>query len=102
MASKLYITEYADMAQTVRGGAQIAQQPSIANQTVDYSGGVASSAAFNAATTYVRIHTDSICSIAFGTAPTATTNSKRMPADSTEYFGVPLNGSYKVSAIINT
>lgn len=100
--SKLYITEYADMAQTVRGGAQVAAQPSVANQVIDYSAGVASSAAFNALTTYVRIHTDAICSIAFGTAPTATTASKRLAADNTEYFGVPIGQSFKVSAIANT
>lgn len=102
MASKLYVTEYSDIGQTVRGAAQLAKEPVVAEQVVDYSGGVASSSAFNASTTYVRIHTDSICSISFGTAPTATTSMRRMPADSTEYFAVPPGLSYKVSAISNT
>lgn len=102
MASKLYVTEYSDLGQTVRGAAQVAKEPVIAEQVVDYSGGVAASSAFNAATTYVRVHTDSVCSIAFGTAPTATTSNRRLPADTTEYFAVPVGSSYKVSAIANT
>jgi hypothetical protein len=60
------------------------------------------SSAFNAATTYVRIHTDAICSISFGTAPTATTSTMRMVAGQTEYFAVPVGRSFKVAAITNT
>ncbi|MFK4647217.1 hypothetical protein ABIF96_005791 [Bradyrhizobium ottawaense] len=101
--AKLYITEFADIAQTVRGAAQVGQEPSNGTQVVDYSGGAAASNAFAATTTYVRIHTDAICSIHFSTAGTAaTTSNRRLPADTTEYFGVPVGQSYKVSAISNT
>lgn len=98
----LYITEYADMAQTVRGGAQIAQSPALAAQTVAIAGASAQSSAFNALTTFVRVHTDAICSIVISTNPTATATSKRMAADQTEYFGVPVGQSYKVAVISNT
>jgi hypothetical protein len=50
----------------------------------------------------VRIHTDAICSISFGTAPTATATNRRLAANQTEYFGVPLGGSYKVAVISNS
>jgi hypothetical protein len=102
--AKLYITEYSDIAQTVRGSAPVGQENSdVVEQTpVTIGGGSLSSSAFAATTTYVRIHADAICSIAFGTSPTATANSRRLAADTTEYFGVPKGSSYKVAVITNT
>lgn len=100
--SVLYVTEYSDMAQTVRGGAEIAQSPALATQTVAIGGTSTQSNAFNAATTFIRVHTDAICSIAIATNPTATATSKRMAADQTEYFGVPVGLSYKIAVITNT
>lgn len=77
-------------------------EPPLAEQVVDYSGGVAASSAVNAQTRIVRIHTDAICSVLFGTNPTATTAKGRMIAGQTEYRGVPVGASYKISAITNT
>lgn len=105
----LYITEFQALGQAglptngfgPNGPTQAAQQPPVADQTpVSITGASAQSAAFNAATTLVRIHTDSICSILFGTNPTATTANARMVAGQTEYFGV-LPGM-KVAVIANT
>ena len=98
----LYVTEFSDEGQSVRGAIQIAAEPELASQTVSITGSNAASAAFNAATIYVRIHTDAICSIAFGTTPVATAAKRRLAADQTEYFGVPVGGSYKVGVILNT
>ncbi len=100
----LYICEYSDEAQTVRGAAPAAQEnAATVDQTpVVIGAGSLQSAAFAATTVIVRIHTDAICSIKFGTNPTATTSTKRMNAGDTEYFGVPLNGAYKVAVIANT
>jgi len=102
--SVLYIAEYAEIVvapANQRG--QMVMEPPIAEQTISISG---SSAActnpFNSATRFVRIHTDAICSIAFGAAPTATTGNKRLAANQTEYFGIPKGQSYKVAAITNT
>lgn len=106
MASKLYVSEYVDFPQQAGTAIGVAAEPSV-DQVVDYSGGVAASTAFAANTRFVRIHTDSICCIAFGTAPVATVNNKRMAAGATEYFAVP-NGAlnqvtpFKVSAIATT
>lgn len=97
--TKAYVTEYGDA--TGGGAVQVAQGPAIRTQVVDYSAGVAATAlAFTENTKIVRVHVDSICSVAEGTAPVATTASKRMPADSTEYFGV--RPGDKLSFITNT
>jgi hypothetical protein len=61
---------------------------------------VLQSSAFGSRTKLVRIETDSICSIAFGSNPTATTARMRMAADTVEYFVV--NSGDKVAVIANT
>lgn len=79
----------------------IANAPPIAEQTITISGSsTAVTNAFNAKTAMVRIETDSICSIAFGTAPTATTGNMRMNAGDVEYFSVMPN--HKIAVITNT
>jgi hypothetical protein len=97
----LHVTEFSE--QHVHGGRQVAQ---INSGTVDQTPvtftTTTASAAFAAGTVMVRIHTNAICSIAFGTAPSATTSNFRMAADQTEYFGVPLGAAYKVAAVSNT
>jgi hypothetical protein len=102
-ASKLYISEYTNVGVSNGVVAQVASEPATTDQTpVDYSGGVASSAAFNAATNVVRVLCTSTCSIKFGTSPTATTSNKPLAAGAPEYFSVPVNQSFKISVIINT
>lgn len=95
--AKLYVSEYIKAPD--RAAPQ--QEPSIVEQTpVVIGAGSLQSAAFNAKTGVVRIHTDAICSIAFGGDPTATADSKRMAADQTEYFAV--GPGQKVAVITNT
>lgn len=100
--SLLYIEEFATQAIGFRGPIPAPQQPPVALQVVDYSSGVAQSAAFNVNTNFVRIHTDVVCSRLFGTNPTALTTSPRMAAGDTEYHGVTAGANMKVSAISNT
>lgn len=97
--SRLFVEEYATSALSFRGGLPAAQQPPLATQVIDYTAGAVQSAAFNAKTTFVRIHCDASCSYSFGTNPTATTSTARLPTGGTEYFGV--NPGDKVSAISN-
>jgi len=79
----------------------IANAPPIVEQTIAIGGASVASAAFNAKTALVRIHTDAICSIKFGaTAPTATATNMRLPADTIEYFSV--NNNSFVAVITNT
>jgi len=101
--AKLYISEYVDFPQQQGNLINAVKEPSIAEQTpVVIGGGSLQSAAFNVKTKCVRIHTDAICSIAFGTNPTATADSKRLAASQTEYFGVPEGQSFKVAVITNS
>lgn len=104
--SKLYITEYADQSRDSRGAPMSAgMEPALATQVVDYGAGVAASGVLNAKTRLVRVHTDAICSVKFGTAPVATTNDARMGASQTEYYTIEPTaaklGTMKVSGITN-
>jgi len=102
-ASKMYISEYSNAGLAIGQIVQVASEPAITDQSaVDYSGGVASSATFNAATNIVRVLCTSTCSIKFGTNPTATTTNKPLAAGSPEYFAVPIGQSFKISVISNT
>lgn len=96
----LYISEYseASFGQVARG-LPIASEPPITEQTVAI-GTEADSSAFNAKTKVIRVHCDAICSILIGSAPTATTANKRLPADHTEYFAV--QPGHFLSVIANT
>lgn len=99
MAS-LYISEYIRMPSDHRGLVPAAETPAVTTQKITISGTSAQSAAFGATTKFVRLHTDTICSVLFGADPTATANHMRMAADQTEYFGVV--AGQKLAVISNT
>lgn len=100
-AAKLYISEYTNLGVSSGQIAQVAYEPATDQSPVDYSGGVAQSAALQSSTNYVRIICDTQCSIKFGTNPTAANTNKVLPALTPEYFGVPINQAYKISVISN-
>ncbi len=92
--AKVYLTEYADL----RGNAGF--EPNTAEQVVTSAATSTQTAAFNVNTNWVRVHTDGIVSIAFGTSPTATTDKLRLAAGQTEYFCVV--PGHKAAVITNT
>jgi hypothetical protein len=94
--AKVYIAEFSGLA---GHGAQVGS--GLITQQVVAIGAETDSAAFNAATAFIRVHADAICSITIGASPTATTNMMRLAADQTEYFGV-VGGVDKLSVITNT
>ncbi len=96
----LYITEYSILGVITGKSTAIAKAPPVAEQTVAIGGSSVASSAFNAATKFVRLHTDAICSVSFGSAPTATATTMRMAANQTEYFAV--SPSAKVAVITNS
>lgn len=100
--AKVYISEYSKIASDGSGTRLPAgKEPSIVEQTpVAIGAASVQSAAFDEETRFIRIHTDAICSIAFGSNPTATSNSKRLAANQTEFFGVKPGD--KVAVITNT
>ena len=95
----IYITEYASLA-PMGTPTSIAQDPPVANQTKAIGGTTAQSNAFASNTRLIRVHTDAICSIEIGADPTATTVTRRLAANQTEYFGV--KGGDKLAVISNT
>ena len=85
----------------------IANAPPVVEQTVAIGGSSTQIAnAFGGTggtqfrTALIRVATDSICSIAIGANPTATTSNMRMAANSVEYFSVMPN--HKIAVITNT
>lgn len=100
--AKLYLTEYADIGAAGLHSmlaAPMGKEPGV-DQTPIVIGVEAKSAEFAETTRFIRVHADAICSIAVGSAPEATTDSKRMAANQTEYFGV--KPGHKLSVIANT
>lgn len=96
----VYISEYVRIGLTPRAHLLAAEEPAIASQTVAIGATSAQSNVFNDATTFVRVHTDAVCSIKFGPNPTATATSMRMAANQTEYFAVTPGD--KLAVITNT
>lgn len=92
----LYITEFRYIGDR---GVQAAECPPLADQTVSIGGGSLQSAAFNDGTKFIRVHTDTNCSVLVGANPTATTGKLRIAAGQTEYFSV--QGGQKIAVITN-
>lgn len=96
--AKLYVTEF---ERPRNQWVNVANTPPLVDQTpVVIGAGSLQSAAFNSKTAVVRVATDAICSIAFGSNPTATVNNMRMAADQVEYFSVQPN--QMIAVIANT
>jgi hypothetical protein len=98
--AKVYITEHTAPTLSYGNSLPVAYMPPLATQVVAIGGASVQSAAFNANTRMVAVHTDAICSVEFGSNPTSTANSRRLAANTTEYFEV--SPSQKVAVITNT
>lgn len=96
----LYISEFVDAGRFAGNNVSVAKEPCLVEQTVAIGGTSTQSSAFNSNTQLVRLHTDAICSVKFGTNPTATATTKRLAANQTEYFAVA--PGLKVAVITNT
>jgi hypothetical protein len=96
----LYVTEYG----SPKGDYNIPLGTPIGQQTVSISSASSTQAtsAFQTNTHLIRVHTDSVCSIAISTNPTATTSNMRLAANQTEFFGVAPSGNLKIAVITNT
>jgi hypothetical protein len=98
----LYIAEIELLGLDAHGAEIMApKMPPIAEQTVAIGMTTAASTnAFTTRTRFVQIHTDAVCSIAFGVAPVATTSNQRLAANETRF--VTVNAGDKVAVIVNT
>lgn len=99
----LYIREYLRQGRDTNGQfVSAGEEPGLADQTVAIGGASAQSAALNPLTSFMRLHTDAICSVLFGTNPTAAITNARMSAGTTEYFSVGKGSGMKIAVIANT
>jgi len=101
MASLAVVTEYYTIPVMVGGQvAQIAQEPPLAEQSIDFTAGATATAALNARTNLVRIKCNAAASFLFSTAGTAAaTTNQVLSAGETEYKGVAAGQGYKISFI---
>ena len=82
------ISEYTNLVVDTSGRTvPVAKEPAPVEQTVTYTTTTAS-AAFGAATKFIRVICDAKAHFKVASAPTATANSPYLAADSKEYFGV--------------
>jgi hypothetical protein len=96
MTATLYIAEFPTFSNdtTAGGGLPFAKWPPLAFQALAFSGEPANSAAFNASTRVIRVHTDTACSLLIGPLTPAGNNQvpddtcPRLAANETQYFGV--------------
>ena len=99
--AKLYISEYKTLTRDNRGHMLPGgQEPGAVEQSVAIGGGSLQSEPFGEGTRFIRVNTDTACSLIFGDDPVATTDAKRLPANATEYFGV--QPGMKLAVIANS
>lgn len=98
--AKIYISEHLYPTQFVQASIPVVKMPALASQAVSFSASPSFSAPFSQVTRLVGVHSDTTCSIEFGEDPEVTTSSKRIAANSTEYFEV--TPGHKIAVILNT
>jgi hypothetical protein len=97
----VYVTEYKALARDGFNFHMAAGvEPNVAEQVRTVSGASAQTAAFNAQTAFVMVHTTEIVCLKFGADPTAVTTSHRMGAGETRFYGV--TPGHKLAAIVGT
>lgn len=98
----VYISEHEDYGQVTQSG--IIPAATLTAHIVSVTATASLSSAFSSAARVIRIHTDTVCSVSFGTAPSATASSPRMAGGQTEYFFLPAttNTTFRISTITNS
>lgn len=98
--AKIYITEHDRPSVSYGNLMPVVKMPPIATMTAPIAGTTTQSSGFGTTTFMICIHADTICSVEFGSNPTATTSSRRIASNATEYFEV--TPGHKVAVISNT
>jgi hypothetical protein len=97
----LFLTEYASLARDGQHRDIAAgMEPCIADTSFTVSGSSGQSAVFSPQTSFVMIHAQEACCLAWGTNPTATTAKQRIAAGETRYVGIPAGAGFRVAAIL--
>lgn len=102
----IYITEYNSLGGPPFAPSQAPVEPPLAAYSFAITAGsttpAAPNVAFQSTANLIRIHTDAICSVAIGKAPTAVVTANRMAANQTEYKTVPAGQLFTIAVITNT
>lgn len=102
----LFVKEYSMLGREKFGGTgnniQAPLEPAIRTQKLAIGASSVASEQFNNETTMVLVATDAICSVVFGTSPTATANDLRLAANTSQLFAVTPGGALKIAVITNT
>lgn len=97
----LYVSEYSSLGYVgAPFAAQLIQAPGgspIAEQSLGVSAASVASAAFNAATKFIRVVSDTACNLTFGSDPTAVTTTHFLPANAVVFYAV--NPPSKIAVI---
>jgi hypothetical protein len=103
----LYVSEYRQLASVQSGSnysPQVAQgplEPPLAEYTLAIGGASLAGPTFQGNTSMVRLHCDTIWSVAITLSPVSTTTTKRLAANQTEYFGALQGAGQAVAVIAN-
>ena len=96
----LHITEYESVGFDIYNRSIPAPlEPPITDQAMSITGSSTQSSTLNTLTRICRLHTTANCYIQVGTNPTASSSTRRMVADSTEYIAIPPNVSLKIAVM---
>lgn len=101
--ANLFVSEYQSIGWVGSSHTQLIHAPSnpvVAEQHVAVGVSSASSEAFNAATKFVRVVSDTACNIAFGSTPSALTTEHFLPANAIEFYAVV--AGTKIAVIANS
>jgi hypothetical protein len=97
----LYIAEVDRLGIDAHGVSVMApHMPPLAEQTLAIGMSSVPSAAFGGKTRFLQVHTDAICSIAFGSSPVATAVNQRLAANETRFVAVTPGD--KIAVITNS
>lgn len=96
----LFITEFTQEGMDALGRVMpCAKQLPVEQQKISVTGASAQSAALNAETTLIRLHSTVACLVRFGGNPVATADDMPLAANQTEYFCVQANSGLKIAVI---
>lgn len=98
--AKIYVTEHEKMTLSFGNLLPVVKMPPLASMTAPIGVSSTQTSGFGSSTYIVCVHADTICSVAFGTNPTATTSDRRIASNATEYFEVV--PGQKIAVIVNT
>lgn len=98
--AKVYVTEYSRLADDEPGRTiQAGQEPPNGEHDPTIGANSVQTDQFNPETRIIMVHCEDICHLAIGKDPKASTSSRRLPADSTVFYGLPVGHNFKLAVI---